>query len=181
MELTSQQETFILQAVQAMFNATPGPYFEELSENLSTSLTLADFAQSLISSDFLTSRKFSFSNPPPILDFAQAFIDEFIGDHASTSNKVWLTDYIVNQWNAGIRQDKIFVELTQVLAVIPVADPNWGEAAFYFNKLNITRIVENLLSDTVSSEDKSAVIEDLLTQIMYGKTFGDTVICPYNA
>lgn len=174
MALTEQQQTSILQLAQAMFNATPGTiYLEALGSQLEARQSIASIAQSLSGTELFFGK--SYADDLAHEAFAEAFINDLISDRASSDNKTIAVNYIIEKMAADATQEQIIAELTSILSSIPSSDPDWGWAAFAYNSGNATKIITNLLGDTVTANAKAEALEAILAQMAAGKTFGTTV------
>ena len=174
MALSDQQQTSILQLVQAMFNVAPGAVYLQSLDRLMTGSgkSLADVAQTLFSSS-LFAKNYSSDLTPE--QFAVALVDDLAGDRASADNKAWAISYITNKMAGGATQAEIITELTQALTTIPVSDPDWGEAAAHYNTSIATRIIDNLTGDSVAETDKAFAVAYIVNQMAAGQTFGAMV------
>src|SRR5688500_13539629 len=158
MALTDQQQTSILQLTQAMINATPGAiYLEALAAQIAAGKSLADLAQSLSGSDLFFGRNYSADLTPS--QFAVAFVDDLVGNRASTNDKTWAINYIISKMAAGATQAELIAELTQTLSTVPASDPNWGEAATHYNISIATKIVDNLVDNSVMEAGKAFAVD----------------------
>jgi len=81
-------------------------------------------------------------------------------------------NYIVSRMTAGATQGEIIAEATNILSAFPSSDPDWGQAALHYNTDNATKIVDNLLGDTVAADDKAWAVDYILAQMASGQTFG---------
>ncbi|WP_292994045.1 hypothetical protein [Nitrosomonas sp.] len=180
MALTESQQTSILQLTQAMFNATPGAiYLEALGSQITTGKSLADLAQSLAGNALFFGKDYAADLTPEA--FANAFINDLIGDNASADSKLLATNYIVSKMTAGATQGEVIAEVTNILSAFPATDPVWGAAALAYNTGNATKIVDNLLSDTVAAIDKAWAVDYILAQMTSGQTFGAVIEWAINA
>jgi|CXWL01.1.fsa_nt_gi hypothetical protein len=174
MALTEQQQTSLLQMVQAMFNASPGAIFlDAMGSQLEAEKSLADIAQSLAGNELFLGKNYADDLTPEA--FAKAFINDLIADRATEANKTIAIDYIVDRMNAGATQAEMIVEITGLLGGFPESDADWGAAALAYNTNNATRIVDNLVGDTVTSDDKTGAVDYILAQQAAGLTFGQMV------
>ena len=174
MALTESQQTAILQLTQAMFNATPGTvYLEALGSQITAGRSLADLAQSLAGSAFFFGKNYAVDLTPET--FADAFINDLIGDNASAENKTLATDYIVSRMTAGATQGEVITEVTNILSAFPATDPVWGKAALAYNTGNAAKIVDNLVGDTATADDKAGAVDYILAQMASGQTFGQMI------
>ncbi len=175
MALPAQQQTIILQLIQAMFNATPGaPYLEVLASQVEAGQHLADLAQTLSGSALFLGKNYATNLTPA--EFANTFVSDLIGDRVSATNRTLVIDYIVNKMVAGATQGELIAELTSALSSFPNSDPNWGEAALHYNTHNATKIVGQLADNTVTADDKAIVVDYILAQMAAGQTFGAMVV-----
>lgn len=174
MALTTSQQTSLLQLVQAMFNASPGAaYLGELGTQLEDGQSVASIAQFLSGHTLFFGKNYDDTLAPE--QFAEAFMDDLLGGHASADNEVLAIDYVVNKMAAGAGQAEIISELTQLLSGFPSSNPDWGQAALHYNTANAIRIVDNLAGDTASADDKSDAVNYILAQQASGQTFGQMV------
>ncbi|SFD93678.1 FG-GAP repeat protein [Nitrosomonas sp. Nm166] len=171
MALTDQQQTSILQLTQAMFNATPGAiHLEALRAQMAAGKSLADLAQSLSGSDLFFGRNYSANLTPS--QFAVAFVDDLVSNRASTDDKTWAINYIISKMAAGATQAELIAELAQTLSAVPASDPHWGEAATHYNISIATKIVDNLVDNSVAEANKAFAVDYIVAQIAAGQTFG---------
>lgn len=178
MALTEQQQTSLLQMVQAMFNASPGAIFlDAMGSQLEAEKSLADIAQSLAGNELFLGKNYADDLTPEA--FAKAFINDLIADRATEANKTIAIDYILDRMNAGATQAEMIVEITGLLGGFPESDADWGAAALAYNTNNATRIVDNLVGDTVTSDDKTGAVDYILAQQAAGLTFGQMVDWAY--
>ena len=178
MTLITQQETSILRLIQALFNATPGAiYFKALNAEMIAGLSFADLAQSIVNSTsfFIGNNKYD----PFTLGFGQGFVDwssvieSMTGNHISTANKDWVIYYLNSRYD--ISQYQLFTEISETLSSIAFSDPELGKAAFFYHSKNAQKIVNNLLSDTISAIDKAPIVDYMLAQIDSGKSMGEMI------
>ncbi len=173
MALTDQQQISILQLTQAMFNATPGAiYLQVLGDQIAAEKSRAELAQSLFGTNIYLGKRYNDDLPSL---FANSFVDDLVGDRASSENKTWAIQYITNQMAAGATQAELIAALTQALSAIPASDPNWGAAALHYNTSLVTKVVDNLVGDSVTITDKDFAVNEMLTQMTAGQTFGSVV------
>lgn len=176
MALTEQQQTSLMQLAQAMFNASPGAIFlEALGNQLTAGRSLAEIAQSLAGSELFLAKNYADDLTPEA--FAEGFVaDLLIGSGPiPAENKALAEDYIVSRLTAGATQDEVIAEITGLLSAFPASDPDWGSAALAYNTANATKIVDNLVADTVSADDKSSAVDYILAQQAAGQTFGQMI------
>ncbi len=174
MALTAQQQTALLQMTQAMFNAALGKvYLDALSSQLEAGSSIASIAQGLLGTELFLGKSYADDLAPSA--FAQTFVDDFIGNRASSDSKTIAVNFIVSKITAGATQNQIIAEIANTLSSFSVTDPDWGEAALHFKTENINKVVNNLLADSVSADDKASAVEAMLDQMSTGKTFGDVV------
>lgn len=173
--LTAAQQTAVLQLVQAMFNATPGAvYLGALGEQLVAGQSLDAMAQSLTGNPLFLGKNYSTDLTPQA--FAEALVGDLVGDLVSDENKTIATDYIVERMTSGATQGEIIAEVTGILGSFPITDENWGEAALEYHSGNAEKIVDNLVGDTVTAEDKTDAVNYMISQITSGQTFGSMVV-----
>ncbi|PXW88259.1 FG-GAP repeat protein [Nitrosomonas sp. Nm84] len=169
MALTDQQQISILQLTQAMFNITPGAiYLQALGDQMIAGKSLSELAQPFIGNIFI-------EKPYHDSFFASAFVNDLVGDLVSTDDKSWATGYINNRMAAGATQAELIAELPQALSAIPASDPNWGVAALHYNTSLATKVVDNLAGDPVTVADKAFAVNEMLTQMAAGQTFGSVI------
>lgn len=174
MALTEHQQTSLLQLTQAMFNATPGAiYLNGLSSQLTAGASLTELAQSLAGNALFFGKNYADDLTPEA--FADAFINDLIGDNVSADNKTLATNYVVSRITAGATQGEVIAEVTNILSAFPASDPDWGDAALAYNTGNAAKIIDNLAGDTVSAADKSSAVDYILAQMAAGQTFGAMV------
>lgn len=174
MALTAQQQTALLQMTQAMFNAALGKvYLDALSSQLEAGSSVASIVQGLLGTELFLGKSYADDLAPSA--FAQTFVDDFIGNRASSDSKTIAVNFIVSKITAGATQNQIIAEIANTLSSFSVTDPDWGEAALHFKTENINKVVNNLLADSVSADDKASAVEAMLDQMSTGKTFGDVV------
>jgi FG-GAP repeat protein/hemolysin type calcium-binding protein len=154
-----------------MFNAAPGKIFlDSLCSKLETGLSLDDLANTLARTDLFLGEKYLFEpyyNKPS--EFADELIRDLTGNHISAANMAWATDYIVNRSNT---QQELIAELTQALSSTPYTDPNWGDAALFYDTQSVTKIINNLVGNTVSEANKVFVVDNMLDQMIVGQSLG---------
>lgn len=174
MALTESQQTSILQLTQAMFNATPGAvYLEALGSQITAGQSLADLAQSLAGNTLFFGKDYAIDLTPEA--FSDAFINDLIGDNASADNKTLAIDYVVSRMTAGATQGEVISEVTNILSAFPATDPVWGAAALAYNTGNATKIIDNLVGDAATADDKAGAVDYILAQMASGQTFGQMV------
>ncbi|WP_295628054.1 hypothetical protein [uncultured Nitrosomonas sp.] len=175
MPLTIKQQTSILQLILAMFNAPPGAsnlnYFVA---QLKHGQALENLAQSLARSVLFFDKQYDVNLAP--IDFAGALTEDLFGDRISSRNKALVIEYIFNKISSGSSQTELVSEFINVLFSIPTSDSNWGEAALHYHIHNVTKIINHLLGDTFTAENKAVVIEFILAQMKVGKTFGTMIV-----
>ncbi len=102
MTLTTKQQTSMLQLSQVMFNTTPGAIFlDALGAQILDGKSFADLAQFLSGTSLFFGRFYDDHFPS---SFANNFVDDLVGNHASTDNKTWATNYIIDKMAAGATQ-----------------------------------------------------------------------------
>lgn len=174
MALTEHQQTSILQLTQAMFNATPGAvYLDALGSQITAGLSLAGIAQSLAGNALFFGKNYATDLTPEA--FADAFINDLIGDNASAGNKTLAVDYIVGRVTAGATHSEAIAEVTGILSAFSATDPIWGKAALAYNTENAAKIVDNLAGNTITAGDKAGAVDYILAQMASGQTFGAMV------
>jgi len=180
MALTENQQTSILQLAQAMFNAAPGAaYLKELASLITSGLSIASIGQALAGNKLFIGKNYADDLTPEA--FAAVFVTDLIGKHVSNSNKTIAINYIVSRMTAGATQGEIIAEATNILSAFPSSDPDWGQAALHYNTDNATKIVDNLLGDTVAADDKAWAVDYILAQMASGQTFGAIIEWAINA
>ncbi|MER0203235.1 MAG: hypothetical protein DU480_05125 [Nitrosomonas sp.] len=174
MALPVQQETVILQLTQAMFNAAPGAiYLEALVTEVEAGQSVADLAQSLMGSTLFFGKNYATDLTSEA--FADAFIQDLIGDNATPESKALAIDYVTGKMATGATQGEVIADVTGILSAFPATDPVWGAAALAYNTGNAAKIIDHLAGDTVSASDKTGAIDYILAQMAAGQTFGATV------
>lgn len=180
MVLTEQQQTSIFQLAQAMFKATPGAiYLEVLGSQLTSGSSIANIAQSLSGNELFLGKLYADDLTPEA--FAEALVTDLIGNHATDTNKTLAKNYIVSRLDGGSTQDAVIAEITHLLSNFPASDANWGAAATAHNTSNATKLVDNLVGDTVAAGEKQDVVKYILAQQASGQTFGQMVDWAINA
>ena len=175
MPLPIKQQTSILQLILAMFNAPPGTSnLNHLAAQLKHGQALENLAQSLARSVLFFDKQYDVNLAP--IDFASALTEDLFGDRISSRNKALVIEYIFNKISSGSSQIELVSEFINVLFSIPTSDSNWGEAALHFHIHNVTKIINHLLCDTFTAENKAVVIEFILAQMKVGKTFGTMIV-----
>lgn len=174
MALTEHQQTSLLQLTQAMFNATPGTiYLDSLGSRLTAGKSLAELAQSLAGNALFFGKNYASDLTPKA--FADAFINDLVGNNASADNKTLAANYVASRVTAGATQGEVIAEITGILSAFPASNPGWGNAALAYNTGNAKKIVDNLVGDTVTAKDKAGAVDYILTQMAAGQTFGAMV------
>ncbi|MEQ1778028.1 MAG: integrin alpha [Nitrosomonas sp.] len=174
MALTVQQQTSLLQLAQVMFNASPGAtYLDALGAQLTAGQSLADLAQTLVGTELFLGK--DYADDLTSEAFAEAFISDLVGGHASDANKTLATEYIVNRISAGATQGEVIAELTTILSTVPASNADWGAAALAYNTSNAEKIIDNLVGDTVTADQKSAAVNFILVQMASGQTLGAVI------
>lgn len=186
MPLTIEQTTSILNLTQAMFSATPGAvYLDALGAQIESGQTITGIAQALATTSLFLGIR-DYTKPPQGTDdvvswFATTFADDLLGDRVSAANKTLAVDFVMSRFNQGASQDTVIAEAVTFLNSMPADDPDWGAAALHFNLGYAGRIVDNLLGDTVSTDNKALAIDLLLGQMASGQSFGETTVWAYTA
>ncbi|MDO9139133.1 MAG: SwmB domain-containing protein, partial [Methylobacter sp.] len=174
MTITAQQQKQVLQIGQAMFNAAPGAnYLSEFSAYLSFGSSIADLAQSLSGTEAFLGK--TYYDCVSTADFANAFVNELAGNHASAADKLWATNYIIDRMSAGLTQSGIISELTQALSAVHPDDASWGVAATQYNIRIATKIVDNLIGDSTSAAAKTDAIDYIVWGMANGKNTGQMI------
>lgn len=170
----NEQQTKILQVTQTMFGATPGAtYLQYFEDMLSANPSVADLAQSLSGTTaFYGKENYANLNSG---EFASAFVNDLIGNHATASNKAWAMGYIVEKMATGTTQAGIISELTQALSSVGPSNPNWGNAATIYNNIIATKLVGNLVGNSVTDNAKSDIVRFMVDQMAAGQTTGKMV------
>ncbi len=92
MAITTQQQTELLQLTQTLFGAAPGAtYLSLLSDNISAGETLANLAQSLTGEVIFFGKNYAANLSPS--QFANSFVNDLVGNHASAADKAWAVTY----------------------------------------------------------------------------------------
>ena len=124
MALPVQQETVILQLTQAMFNAAPGAiYLEALVTQVEAGQSVADLTQSLMGSALFFGKNYATDLTPEA--FAEAFIQDLIGDNVTPESKALAIDYVTGKMAAGATQGEVIADVTGILSAFPATDPVW--------------------------------------------------------
>lgn len=175
MTITTQQENQILRIGQAMFNAAPGAsYLSEFSAYLDFGSSLADLAQSLSGTEAFLGR--TYYDCMSSTEFANAFVNDLVGNNASAPDKAWAINYIIDRMAAGITQAGIVSELTQTLSAVHWDDANWGVAATQYNTRIATKIVDNLAGNAASASAKADAVDYIVWEMAAnGKNAGQMV------
>ncbi|HIJ91705.1 MAG: hypothetical protein OEV73_08615, partial [Desulfobulbaceae bacterium] len=174
MAITTEQQTRILQMTQAMFGAAPGAtYLAAFESSVAAGTTVAALAQSLSGTAIFFGNSYSASLTSA--QFAEAFVTDLVGSHASTADKAWATGYIVDRMAAGATQAAIIAELTQALSSVAPENVNWGAAATNYNTSIATKIVGNLAGSSASAADKADAINYMVSQMAAGQSVGQMV------
>ncbi len=174
MSLTTEQQTRILQITQMMFGAAPGAeYLEQFESFVTSGHSAAGLAQVLSGTVAFFGTAYSASLTPS--QFADTFVNDLVGDHASAENKAGASSYIVDRMAQGADQATIISEITQALSSVSPADTNWGAAATHYNTTVVTRIVDNLLGTSVSDTNKEAVTDHMLGLMAGGQSLGSVI------
>jgi hypothetical protein len=175
MTITTQQENQILRIGQAMFNAAPGAsYLSEFSAYLDFGSSLADLAQSLSGTEAFLGR--TYYDCMSSTEFANAFVNDLVGNNASAPDKAWATNYIIDRMAAGITQAGIVSELTQTLSAVRWDDANWGVAATQYNTRIATKIIDNLTGNAASASAKADAVDYIVWEMAAnGKNAGQMV------
>lgn len=161
-----------------MFNATPGAiYLKALNEEALASQSFADLAQAIVNrtSFFIENNKrdpFDLFSNHGFVDWSFV-IDSITGNNISKVNKEWVINYLNSR--DDISQYQLFREISEALSSISFSDPDLGKAAFFYHSRNAQKIVDNLLSDTVSATDKASIVDYMLAQIDSGKSMGEMI------
>ncbi|PTQ81575.1 hypothetical protein [Nitrosomonas ureae] len=175
MPLLIKQQTSILQLILAMFNAPPGASnLNYLTVQLNKGQALESLAQSLAESILFFDKQYDTNLSP--MDFSEALTKDLFGNRLSDKNKALIIDYMVNKISSGSSQVELIVEFISVLSSVSISDSHWGKAALHYNRHNVTKIIDYLLGDTFTAENKAVVIEFILTQMKAGKTFGAMIV-----
>jgi hypothetical protein len=66
---------------------------------------------------------------------------------------------VVSRITAGATQGEVIAEVTNILSASPASDPDWGDAALAYNTGNATKIVDNLLGDSVTADNKTGAVD----------------------
>ncbi|HMU65111.1 MAG TPA: integrin alpha [Nitrosomonas sp.] len=161
-----------------MFNATPGAiYLKALNEEALASQSFADLAQAIVNSTsfFIDNNKrdpFDLFSNHGFVDWSFV-IDSITGNNISKVNKEWVINYLNSR--DDISQYQLFREISEALSSISFSDPDLGKAAFFYHSKNAQKIVNNLLSDTISATDKASIVDYMLAQIDSGKSMGEMI------
>lgn len=174
MPQSTRYQTAILQLIMAMFKASPGSdNLKILTSQLHSGQSLTNLAQRLANSALFFGRSYANLNSGV---FACRFADDLFGEQVTNANKMLIVDFIVNQMAAGVSQDQLIAELINALSKIPTSDRNWGQAVIQHNINGINKILEHLLADTFTPNNRSIVKDHMIMQIASGKTLGETII-----
>lgn len=174
MTITPEQQTRVLQMTQAMFGAAPGAtYLSQFESNVAAGLSVADLAQALSGSIAFWGTSYSASLTS--VQFAEAFISDLVGDHASTIDKAWATSYVVDRMATGATQADIISEVTQALSSVSHEDANWGAAATFYNTSIATRIIDNLVGSSATTAAKTEAVNYIVGQMAAGHNLGTMV------
>jgi len=169
-----------LQLTQALFKATPGAiYLEALGSQLTSGSSIANIAQSLSGNELFLGKLYADDLTSEA--FAEALVTDLIGNHATDANKTLAKNYIVSRLDGGATQDAVIAEITHLLSTFPASDANWGAAATEHNTSNATKLVDNLVGDTVAAGEKQGAVDYILAQQASGQTFGQMVDWAINA
>ncbi len=173
MTLTTQQQTSILQLSQVMFGTTPGAIFlVALGAQMVEGKSFADLAQFISATNLFFGHIYNDDFPS---SFANNFVDDLVGDHVSSDNKTWATNYIIDKMAAGATQAGLVSELIQALSAIHASDPNWGEASTHYRTRIAEKVVFRLVGNTITADEAAFAVNYILTQMAAGKTFGAMV------
>lgn len=168
----------ILQLILAMFKASPGAdNLKILSSHLHRNPSLTNLAQKLANSALFFGKNYAHLDSEA---FACQFVDDLFGAQVANVNKMFICDFIVNQMAAGVAQDQLIAELTHALSEIPTSDHNWGQAVIQHQINGINKILEHLLADTFTTNNRTIVKDHMIMQIISGKTLGETIVWAIN-
>jgi hypothetical protein len=173
----SQQQQ-MLQMTQALFNAVPGAtYLSEFTQLLDQGETLSSLSNALTHSLVFNAVMlgYSYDANSSAADFAGSFVSDLLGSRVTAENRALVVDYITQQMAAGKTQADMIGWATQALSQVSSSDADWGAAAADYKNAVTTKIVDNLLGDSVSAENKAAVIEHIVASVEQGQTFGNMI------
>lgn len=124
----------VLQVVQAMFNAAPGVFVEELTLASDNARGLANILAQ--SAEF---KQFMYADSLSDNEFATKFIDNIIGDLASAENKAAGVATVEEMLASGLTRGDVFYEAVVVLSSMDPDDPTFGAVALQFqNKVDVS-------------------------------------------
>ncbi len=170
----TEQQTKVLQLVQAMFGAAPGAIILQAGQEfLSANRSVTDLAQILSGTVAFYGKSYAPSLTPT--QFADTFINDLVGNRAASADKALVSGYVVAKMAAGASQAAIISEVTQLLGTVPPANTSWGAAATYYNTSVVTRILDNLVGDTVSVATKAVGVGAVVDLLASGQSIGNVV------
>lgn len=174
MAITPVQQTQLLQLTQAMFNAAPGAtYLSILADKVSAGSSIANLAQTL-SGEIIFYGK-SYSAGLSSAQFADAFVNDLVGNRASGADKAWASNYIVGKMAAGASQADIISEITQALSSVSPDNAVWGAAASHYNTGLATKIVNNLVGNSATDPAKTAAVNYIVEHMAAGHNLGSMI------
>lgn len=180
MALTEQQQTSVLQVVQALFAATPGAvYLKEFDSLLTSGASVADLAQTLSEAPVFLGKTYTSDMSPEA--FADDFLKDLIGNSASEVNINQAKSDIVNKMKNGASQDSIIVEWLHQLSITPTSNLQWGDAAKNHLIESVTKIVDNLVGDSITIEDKASAVDFMVSEVEKGQSLGTMIEWATNA
>ncbi len=127
------QQTAVLQLVQAMFNAAPGAeYLNQFSEIVAGGMSMAALADLLARSEVF---RLPGLYPETLTHqmFADKFVDNLTGSTVSGANKAWVAAYIADQLDNGKTKGDVIWWAVSALAAVAPSDADWGNAAAQLN------------------------------------------------
>ena len=174
MAISTAQQIKALQLTEAMFGAAPGATFLSMfTDSIATGSSIATLAQTLSGSTVFFGKSYSPSLSSS--EFASAFISDLVGTNASSADKNWAINYIVDEMKAGAVQADIISKLTQILSSVSPSNSNWGVAATHYNSAMAIKIIDNLVGNYASVANKAYAANYIVEKMASGQTLGNMV------
>ncbi len=136
---TAEQQTAVLQLVQAMFNGTPGAtYLNEYAGYIAGGMSLPALADLFASTDVFKMPSL-YPDTLSSQQFAERFINNLVGSTVSDANKAWAAGVITQELNSGRSKGDTIWWVVSALVSTPTTEPYWGTASAQFaNKISVS-------------------------------------------
>jgi hypothetical protein len=152
MAITAAQQTELYKLAVGMFEASPGlTYLEAWARALVSGMTMPEIYHALASSPEFESLDPAFARAATNEQFANAYVDQLLGNTVSPANRTVALKFVLGQVNNGVSRAEAIENAIEALDAISSTDPNFGAAAQRFdNRVEVARAFTEIVGATTT-------------------------------